>query len=89
MHQCFDKKKNYADTIRLHGKMTTMGYTIPKLADEAGMAPSTLRNKMNGHGQFCVMEQTCITLVLEMTREESYEIFMLPYEQLFYDTYEK
>ena len=88
-NQTIDKTKNYADTLRLHEKMMNMGYTIPKLAKAAGIAVSTLRSKMNGRGHFDIVEQTQLSRVLQMTKQENYEIFTLPYEQLFNFIYEK
>ena len=85
----YDKNKNYANIVRLNHKMLAKGYTIPKLAKASGIAVATLRSKMSGHGHFGIVEQTRLSMVLEMTHQESYEIFVLPYEQLFDYIYTK
>ena len=85
----YDKNKNYANIIRLNHIMLEKGYTIPKLAKASDIAVSTLRSKMSGQGHFGIVEQTRLSMVLEIAQQERYEIFVLPYEQLFDYIYNK
>ena len=65
------------DTSALRTKIDESGMSIEAFSKKAEMLRETLYNRLNGKGEFKASEIQNITRVLNLTREERDNIFLL------------
>lgn len=61
--------------LKLRGKMVEKGMNVGSLASAMSIDRATLYRKLNDYEKFTVGEVAKINDVLELTKEEAYDIF--------------
>ena len=72
-----------ANIMKLNEKMKHRHYSPHALAKIMGVPYTSLREKFNGIGHFTVPEMIWISMLLQLTPKDIFEIFILPYVRLY------
>jgi predicted transcriptional regulator len=75
MHATLKERKRKMNILKLKGKMVEMGVSAENLATEINVDRSTLYRKLKSGESFTVGEVQKIIAVLDLTRDETHDIF--------------